>query len=155
MKALANVHPVTHAIGNTLRRVIIMLVCMLVFRTPMTLLGAVGSACAIGGSYLYAMTTQREKQKALAAASAAARGAAASKATPAAGGSEPRQARVIYHLRSGSSKIAPDEAGYAPSRVRDWAPCLRGCWCYSTHIWYTLRVSFGYAIHRMGTCDAS
>ncbi len=52
MKALNNVHSVTHAIGNTLRRVIIMLVCMVVFRTPVTRLGALGSALAIGGSYV-------------------------------------------------------------------------------------------------------
>merc|ERR1712072_1556295 len=62
MKALNNVHPVTHAIGNTMRRVVIMLVCMVVFRAPMTPMGAVGSACAIGGSYLYAMTKHAEKQ---------------------------------------------------------------------------------------------
>ena len=49
MKALKNVHPVTHAIGNTLRRVIIMLVCIVVFRTPMSLPGLIGSAFAIGG----------------------------------------------------------------------------------------------------------
>ena len=61
MKALNNVHPVTHAIGNTMRRVVIMVVCMLAFRTPMTPLGAAGSALAIGGSYMYAMTKQREK----------------------------------------------------------------------------------------------
>ena len=32
MKALKNVHPVTHAIGNTMRRVVIMLICIAVFR---------------------------------------------------------------------------------------------------------------------------
>merc|ERR1712196_516136 len=57
MKALNNVHPVTHAIGNTMRRV----VCMLAFRTPMTPLGATGSAFAVGGSYLYAITKHHEK----------------------------------------------------------------------------------------------
>ena len=60
-RALNNVHPVTHAIGNTMRRVVIMLVCMVAFRTPMTPLGALGSAFAIGGSYLYAITKHREK----------------------------------------------------------------------------------------------
>jgi len=64
MKALKNVHPVTHAIGNTLRRVIIMLVCMLVFRTPITAVGAVGSALAVGGSYIYAMVKTQESQQA-------------------------------------------------------------------------------------------
>ena len=51
MKALKNVHPVTHAVGNTMRRVVIMLICILVFQTPVSLTGAVGSTIAIGGSY--------------------------------------------------------------------------------------------------------
>jgi len=62
MKALNNVSPVTHAIGNTMRRVVIMLVCMVVFHTPMTPLGAVGSALAVAGSYIYAMTKLAEKE---------------------------------------------------------------------------------------------
>ena len=62
MKALKNVHPVTHAIGNTMRRVVIMLICIAVFRTPMSLAGAVGSAVAIGGSYIYAMVKTSEKE---------------------------------------------------------------------------------------------
>ena len=61
MKALNNVHPITHAIGNTMRRVIIMLVCMVAFRTPMTPMGALGSSLAVGGSYFYAYTKHLEK----------------------------------------------------------------------------------------------
>ena len=71
MKALKNVHPVTHAIGNTMRRVVIMLICIAVFRTPVSLAGGVGSAVAIGGSYLYAMVKSQEKAEAEAAAAAA------------------------------------------------------------------------------------
>jgi len=66
MKALANVSPVTHAIGNTLRRVVIMVVCMLVFRTPLTALGALGSSLAIAGSYAYAIVKSGEKRAAAA-----------------------------------------------------------------------------------------
>lgn len=61
MQALANVHPVTHAIGNTMRRVVIMVVSMVVFRTPMTPLGAAGSAMAIIGAFAYAMVRNQEK----------------------------------------------------------------------------------------------
>jgi len=64
MKALSSVHAVTHAVGNILRRVVIMLVSMVVFGTPMTPLSAVGSGLAIGGSYLYALTKHREKLQA-------------------------------------------------------------------------------------------
>ena len=49
-----------------------MLVCMVAFRTPMTPLGACGSALAIGGSYLYATVKQQEKAAEVKAAQAAA-----------------------------------------------------------------------------------
>ena len=61
MQALSNVHPVTHAIGNTLRRVVIMLVSMAVFRTKMSFLGMAGATLAIGGAYLYSLMTHHEK----------------------------------------------------------------------------------------------
>jgi solute carrier family 35 protein E1 len=61
MKALNNIHPITHAVGNTMRRVVIMLVCMAVFRTPMAPLGALGSALAVAGSYFYSVTKHAEK----------------------------------------------------------------------------------------------
>lgn len=85
MKALKNVHPVTHAIGNTMRRVVIMLICIAVFHTPMSAAGAVGSAIAIGGSYFYAMVKTEEKEVAEATAKtdAAATDAAAADAAQA------------------------------------------------------------------------
>ena len=49
-----------------------MLICIAVFRTPVSLAGGVGSAVAIGGSYLYAMVKSQEKAEAEAAAAAAA-----------------------------------------------------------------------------------
>ena len=61
--ALNSVSPVTHAVGNTMRRVVIMLVCIAVFRTPVSTLGAIGSAVAVWGSYVYAQTKTREKQQ--------------------------------------------------------------------------------------------
>jgi len=63
-RALDSVSPVTHAVGNTMRRVVIMVVCILVFGTPVSLLGAVGSAIAIVGSYIYAMAKTQEKLEA-------------------------------------------------------------------------------------------
>ena len=83
MKALANVTPVTHAIGNTMRRVVIMLICMAVFRTPVTPLGGIGAALAIGGSYVYAMTKLDEKLRAAEAAADAAGQPAREEAPPA------------------------------------------------------------------------
>ena len=63
-KALDQISPVTHAVGNTMRRVVIMLVCVAVFGTPVTLLGGVGSAIAIAGSYAYAMAKTYEAEAA-------------------------------------------------------------------------------------------
>jgi len=68
MKALKNVHPVTHAVANTMRRIVILLICIAIFNTPMSLAGAAGSAIAIGGSYYYAMVKSAEKAAAEAAA---------------------------------------------------------------------------------------
>ena len=62
-KALDQISPVTHAVGNTMRRVVIMVVCIAVFGIPVSVLGGVGSAIAIGGSYAYAMAKTAEKEE--------------------------------------------------------------------------------------------
>lgn len=53
--ALDNVAPVTHALGNTIKRVVIILTSVLVFGSTMTTQGAIGSAIAIGGVLLYSL----------------------------------------------------------------------------------------------------
>jgi solute carrier family 35 protein E1 len=53
------VHPVTHAVGNTLKRVVLIVAATIIFRAPVTLEGAVGSLIAVGGSFLYALASQR------------------------------------------------------------------------------------------------
>ena len=61
MLALNNVHPVTHAVANTIKRVVILLACVVFFKTPMTPLCTAGSAIAIAGGYLYSLAKGREK----------------------------------------------------------------------------------------------
>ena len=68
MLALNNVHPVTHAVANTIKRVVILLACVIFFQTPMTPLCTAGSAIAILGGYLYSLAKGREKAAAKAAA---------------------------------------------------------------------------------------
>ena len=63
MKALSHVHAVTHAVGNILRRVVIMVASMVAFGTLMSRMSALGSAIAIGGSYMYAMAKHGEKEE--------------------------------------------------------------------------------------------
>ena len=59
--ALSSIHPVTHAVANTIKRVVILLACVIAFRTPMTPLCMTGSAIAIGGGYLYSLAKGAEK----------------------------------------------------------------------------------------------
>ena len=54
MMVLNQINPVSHAIINTLKRVILLMVCILFFNTPLTRNGIIGSGIAICGSYLYA-----------------------------------------------------------------------------------------------------
>ena len=56
--ALSNVHPVTLAVGNTMKRVFIIVASVLVFRNPVSKQAAVGSSIGIGGVLLYSLTKQ-------------------------------------------------------------------------------------------------
>eukprot|EP01041_Mallomonas_annulata_P010228 gene10228-21325_t len=53
--ALDNVAPVTHALGNTIKRVVIIMVSVLVLGSKMSTQGAIGSGVAIFGVLLYSL----------------------------------------------------------------------------------------------------
>ena len=57
--ALGKVNPVTHAVGNTIKRVVIIIASVVAFNTPISLLGGVGSAIAIFGTLLYSLAKQK------------------------------------------------------------------------------------------------
>eukprot|EP01042_Synura_sphagnicola_P015786 gene15786-19992_t len=59
--ALDNVAPVTHAIGNTIKRVVIIVASVVVFRTPMSMQGVIGSTIAILGVLLYSLAKNKFK----------------------------------------------------------------------------------------------
>jgi solute carrier family 35 protein E1 len=61
--ALSEVAPVTHAVANTVKRVVIILASVLVFRNPVSKLGAIGSALAIGGACIYSIAKSKCKPK--------------------------------------------------------------------------------------------
>ena len=48
------VHPITHAIGNTIKRIVLIGAAIIIFKTPINLQGGIGSIIAILGSFLYA-----------------------------------------------------------------------------------------------------
>ena len=56
--ALSNVHPVTLAVGNTMKRVFIMVASVMVFRNHISLQAGIGSAVGISGVLLYSLTKQ-------------------------------------------------------------------------------------------------
>jgi len=56
---LARVHPVTLAVGNTLKRTVIILAAMVVFREAMKPVAAAGTSVAIAGVLLYSILKQK------------------------------------------------------------------------------------------------
>jgi solute carrier family 35 protein E1 len=56
--ALGSVHPVTLAVGNTMKRVFILVASVLVFRNPITVQAGIGSAVGVAGVLLYSLTKQ-------------------------------------------------------------------------------------------------
>ena len=57
--ALNIIHPVTHALGNTLKRVVMIIVSVLVLNHKFTPLGLAGCTTAIGGVMAYSITKAR------------------------------------------------------------------------------------------------
>jgi len=63
MYTLDAVHPITHAVGNTIKRVILILFSVVRFGTPMTQQSLVGSSIAIAGVFLYSIAKTMFKPK--------------------------------------------------------------------------------------------
>ena len=57
--ALGRVNPVTHAVGNTIKRVVIIIASVIAFKTPISGLGIIGSAIAIFGTLLYSLAKSK------------------------------------------------------------------------------------------------
>lgn len=59
---LSRLDPVAHSVANTLKRVVIIVASCIVFRTPMTLIGGIGSAIAVMGTLLYSLAKKKFKK---------------------------------------------------------------------------------------------
>jgi len=57
--ALGRVNPVTHAVGNTIKRVVIIVASVVAFKTPISTLGVIGSTIAIIGTLLYSLAKSK------------------------------------------------------------------------------------------------
>lgn len=60
--ALGKVNPVTHAVGNTIKRVVIIVASVVAFKTPMSTGSIVGSTIAILGTLLYSLAMNATKK---------------------------------------------------------------------------------------------
>jgi len=60
--ALSKVHPVTLAVGNTMKRVFVMVAAVIVFQNPVSFQAGVGSAIGIGGVLLYSLVRNRYEE---------------------------------------------------------------------------------------------
>jgi len=61
--ALGKVNPVTHAVGNTIKRVVIIVASVFFFNTPMSTGSIIGSSIAIAGTLLYSLAMNASKKK--------------------------------------------------------------------------------------------
>lgn len=52
-----------HAVGNTIKRVVIIVAACIAFRTPMTPLSIAGSTIAVGGTLLYSLVKAHYEKK--------------------------------------------------------------------------------------------
>lgn len=60
--ALGKVNPVTHAVGNTIKRVVIIVASVIAFKTPMSTGSIIGSSIAILGTLLYSLAMNSTKK---------------------------------------------------------------------------------------------
>lgn len=58
-KVLSLVHPVTHAVFSTVKRVVIIFTAVWMYNTPMNTQSIIGSSIAIAGTLLYSLTQQK------------------------------------------------------------------------------------------------
>jgi solute carrier family 35 protein E1 len=61
--ALGKLDPVSHAVCNAMKRVVIIIAAIIVFRTPVTGLGIAGSCIAIAGTLLYSLAKNKFPNK--------------------------------------------------------------------------------------------
>ena len=60
---LHKVTPVTHAVGNTIKRVVIIVASVVAFKTPMSTGSIIGSTIAILGTLMYSLAMNATKKK--------------------------------------------------------------------------------------------
>ncbi|KAI3924535.1 hypothetical protein MKX01_037975 [Papaver californicum] len=62
-QALDEISPLTFSVGNTMKRVVVIVSTVIVFRNPVQPLNALGSAIAVFGTFLYSQATSKKVKK--------------------------------------------------------------------------------------------
>lgn len=60
---LARVSPVTHSIGNCVKRVVVIVASVIFFSNPVSMQNAVGTAVALGGVFAYSQVKKMERKR--------------------------------------------------------------------------------------------
>ena len=60
---LQRVSPVTHSIGNCVKRVVVIVSSVIVFQTPVSMLNAIGTAVALSGVFAYSQVKRLAGKK--------------------------------------------------------------------------------------------
>lgn len=60
---LQRVTPVTHSVGNCVKRVVVIVSSVLFFRTPVSVINATGTAIALAGVFAYSRVTASKGKK--------------------------------------------------------------------------------------------
>ena len=58
---LSQVSPVTHSIGNCIKRVVVIVASVIILQNPVSLQNAIGTAMALFGVFLYSQVKRRYK----------------------------------------------------------------------------------------------
>lgn len=64
------ISPVTFSVGNTMKRVVVVVSSVMFFKNPVSAMNWVGSFVAIAGTYLYSLATDKYAAEKKAAAAA-------------------------------------------------------------------------------------
>jgi len=59
---LGIVHPITHAVGNTIKRVVIIFMSVLILQSQISIQGIIGSLIAIAGTFCYSLAQHRANE---------------------------------------------------------------------------------------------
>lgn len=59
---MGSIDPISHAVGNTIKRVVIIIASIIILKTPISNYGIIGSFVAVLGTFLYSLALHQAKE---------------------------------------------------------------------------------------------